>query len=75
LRKRQIGDMTGGLVLSVQGRAPYPATHWEGQWVILSATGELTGLHGQGEWWGPGAGGPYLWGDIDLGGRIHFGPN
>jgi hypothetical protein len=48
---------------------------WQGNWVILSATGELAGLHGQGAWWGPGAGGPELPGLIYYDGTYHFKPS
>jgi hypothetical protein len=30
---------------------PNAVTSLEGTWVIISASGELTGLHGQGTWW------------------------
>jgi Protein of unknown function (DUF3224) len=43
---------------------------WDGQWVIISGTGELANLHGQGSWGGPGFGavGPDIW----YSGQIHF---
>jgi Protein of unknown function (DUF3224) len=65
----------GTLEMSVVGKKPAGTdTEWEGLWVILSGTGELANLHGQGPWWGPGAPGPAVWGDIPYGGQIHFEP-
>ena len=48
----------------------YPSEDWYGQWVILSGTGELTNLHGQGTWGGPGFGaeGPDIW----YSGQVNF---
>jgi hypothetical protein len=66
---------TGTLEMSVVGKKPAgPGAQWEGKWVILSGTGELRNLHGQGTWWGPGASGPGVWGDIPYAGQIHFAP-
>jgi hypothetical protein len=70
-----VDGKTGSMVMSINGRAPAPATMWQGNWVILSATGELAGLHGQGAWWGPGAGGPGLPGFIEYDGNYHFKSN
>ena len=44
--------------------------NWDGQWVIISGTGELENLHGKGVWGGPGFGasGPDIW----YSGQIHF---
>ena len=64
---------TGSLEMRVNGTRPDPFTDWTGHWVITSGEGELTGLHGQGTWWGPGwqevVG---EWGEIHYSGKIHF---
>jgi hypothetical protein len=65
---------TGGLVMKVNGQLPDVESEWTGTWVIVSATGGLEGLHGQGSWWGPRAGGPGLPGDLDYDGNVHFDP-
>jgi hypothetical protein len=71
-----VDGRTGGLVMRTNGRlAADPGSEWTGQWVIVSATGELEGLHGQGKWWGPGAGGPGLPGFLEYDGKVHFHPN
>jgi hypothetical protein len=70
-----VDGKTGGVVISVNGRLADPTSEWTGNWVIVSATGELEGLRGQGKWWGPGAGGPGLEGHLDYEGQIHFEAN
>jgi hypothetical protein len=65
----------GTLEMSVVGGRPDEVTDWEGKWVILSGTGDLATLRGQGTWWGPGASGPEEWGDIYYSGQIHFEPD
>ena len=65
----------GTLVMSVNGSRPDEEADWTGRWVILSGTGELENLRGQGTWWGPGAPGPGEWGDIYYAGKVHFEPN
>jgi hypothetical protein len=64
---------SGTLVIQLVGkRTMWDAERfwWYGQWVIISGTGELENLRGQGNWWGPGFGamGP----DIFYSGQIHF---
>jgi hypothetical protein len=61
----------GGLVMSVNGTKP-AGSEWVGGWVILSGTGDLANLHGQGTWWGPGAPGWEQWGYVDYAGKYHF---
>jgi hypothetical protein len=70
-----VDGKTGGLTMSVSGRLADPTGEWTGNWFVVSATGELEGLHGQGKWWGPGAGGPGLPGHLDYDGKVHFHPN
>jgi hypothetical protein len=59
----------GTLVIQLVGWRYLPED-WYGQWLIISGTGELANLRGQGIWWGPGFGaeGP----DIFYSGQIHF---
>lgn len=65
------GKRSGTMEMSVVGQC-CDENGWDGQWVILSGTGELANLHGQGTWSGWGAGGPFVWGDVDYEGNIHF---
>jgi hypothetical protein len=59
----------GTLVIQLVGWRHLP-DDWVGQWVIIRGTGELTCLHGQGTWGGPGFGasGP----DISVSGQLHL---
>jgi len=59
----------GTLVIQLVGWRYLPED-WSGQWVIISGTGELANLHGQGTWGGPGFGAPGP--DIWYSGKIHF---
>ncbi len=68
-----VQDKSGTLIIQLVGkRTMWDAERfwWSGQWMIVSGTGELANLHGQGTWWGPGFGaeGP----DIFYSGQIHF---
>ncbi|MFN2139685.1 MAG: hypothetical protein ACK2U5_04345 [Candidatus Promineifilaceae bacterium] len=65
------GARSGTMEMSVVGQC-CDENGWDGQWVILSGTEELANLRGQGTWSGPGAGGPFVWGDVDYEGNIHF---
>jgi hypothetical protein len=69
-----VDGKSGTLEMSVVGDRPDGLSDWEGKWVILSGTGELASLRGQGTWWGPGAPGEGEQGDIYYAGRIHFEP-
>lgn len=66
-----IAGKQGGLVMSVAGTLPV-GSEWTGSWVILSGTGELENLRGQGAWWGPGAPDWEQWGYVDYAGNYHF---
>lgn len=71
-----VDGKTGGLVMAVGGRlSAEPGSEWTGRWVIVNATAELEGLRGQGNWWGPGAGGSGLLGSVEYEGKVHFDPN
>jgi len=69
-----VNGKEGTLKMSVVGSTPDAFTDWEGKWVIISGTGELANLRGQGIWWGPGAPDVGLWGDIYYSGDVHFEP-
>ena len=70
-----VAGRTGTLTMSVVGSRPDGLSDWEGKYVILSGTGELASLRGQGIWWGPGASAPGTWGDIYYEGNYHFEPD
>jgi hypothetical protein len=65
-----IGDKSGTIVMRLicKGSLTTTGTTLEGTWVIISATDELAGLHGQGTWWNipPGK--------LGYEGQIHFDP-
>ena len=63
-----VNGKSGTLVIQLVGKKP-DGQDWDGQWVILSGTGELADLRGRGTWGGPGFGamGPDLWYE----GKIH----
>ena len=67
-----VGSKSGGLVMRLHGKDSGPGTDWHGQWVILSGTGELANLNGQGTWWGPGYPPGIPNPTIFYEGRIHF---
>ena len=69
-----VDDKYGTLKMSVVGTRPDGLADWQGKSVILSGTGELANLRGQGTWWGPGAPAPEVWGDIYYAGNYHFEP-
>jgi len=71
-----VNGESGTLVIQLVGKRPMEPEpgNWHGQWVIISGTGDLANLHGQGTWWGPGYEGPEIPGerpDIYYG-QIHF---
>jgi hypothetical protein len=60
------GDRSGTLEMRIVGTSPDMAS-WEGTWVILSGTGDLATLRGQGTWEGaPGV--------LTYDGNYHFEP-
>ena len=66
---------SGTLVMRFLGKRPDATADWSsGKWVILSGTGELANLRGQGTWWGPGAPAPEVQGCVDYSGNYHFEP-
>ena len=50
-----LGGEEGTMVIQLVGRKP-AGGDWYGRWVILSGTGPLAKVRGQGTWWGPGFG-------------------
>jgi hypothetical protein len=69
-----VDGKSGTLVMSAVGKRADVFADWQGKWVILSGTGDLASLRGQGTWWGPGAPEVEQWGDIYYSGKIHFEP-
>jgi hypothetical protein len=69
-----VGSKTGGLIIRMVGKAEFGQI-WHGEWVILSGTDGLEGIHGQGTWSGQGAGGMNTWGYVHYEGWIHFEPD
>jgi hypothetical protein len=57
---------TGTLVIRWSGKGTAEG-QWTGQWVILSGTGDLEHLHGQGTWGG-------IYPTYPIAGKIHFDP-
>jgi hypothetical protein len=57
-----VGDKQGSMIIQLVGKKPAD-DDWSGQWVIISGTGELANVRGQGTWGGPGFGaaGPDIW--------------
>ena len=68
-----VDGKSGTMFMTFVGKKPDLFSDWAGTWVILSGTGELEALHGQGSWWGPGAPAPGFEGTIEYSGNIHFG--
>ncbi|MCP5094558.1 MAG: hypothetical protein GY943_03275 [Chloroflexi bacterium] len=50
----EVDGATGFVEMDVAGIRPDPFGDWDGEWIITSASGELEGLQGHGDWWGPG---------------------
>ena len=70
-----VDGKTGSLEMRVNGSRPDAFSEWTGKWVILSGSGELENLRGQGKWWGPGwQGDPAVYGVIPYDGNYHFSP-
>ena len=70
----KVDGKSGTLKMSVFGSRPDAFSDWQGKSVILSGTGDLANLRGQGTWWGPGAAAEGEWGDIYYEGNYHFEP-
>ncbi|MDH3399085.1 MAG: DUF3224 domain-containing protein [Acidimicrobiia bacterium] len=65
----EVDGKAGTLVIKANGSGPWPpgpgSGDWSGSWVILSGTGDLSNLRGQGSWWGP-------LGFLNYDGKVHF---
>jgi hypothetical protein len=70
IKECTVDGKTGGLVIFCAGKAEFHK-EWHGVWVILSGTGGLKGVYGQGIWWGMGAPGPGIPGSVEYAGWIH----
>jgi len=70
----EVDGRSGTLEISENGQCCDEQGHWQGNWAIVSGTGELANLRGQGTWFGPGAGGFGVWGDTEYEGNYHFEP-
>jgi len=68
-----VHDVYGSFVIHTVGKKP-EGLDWYGEWVIISGTGELEDLRGQGTWGGPGfdPSTPTVPGYIWYEGEIHF---
>ncbi|MFQ5838130.1 MAG: DUF3224 domain-containing protein [Thermoplasmata archaeon] len=70
-----VQEKAGTLEIQWTGNTRNDLGYWWFHWVIVSGTGELANLRGQGTGFGPGPAGPGAWGSADLSGKIHFAPN
>ncbi len=74
----EVDGKSGTMVIQLVGKITWwdaDRFWWYGQWVIISGTGGLANLRGQGTWWGPGFEGPEIPGerpDIYYSGQIRF---
>ena len=71
-----VSGKSGSLEMMMLGTRPDAFSEWQGTWVILSGTGALKNLHGEGTFWGLGYTGnpPEAPGRIDYAGKMHFDP-
>jgi hypothetical protein len=72
----EVQGKSGTLEMRVAGTKSDALSDWQGKWAIVSGTGDLATLRGQGTWWGPGYDptNPTEFGEIHYAGRIHFEP-
>ena len=64
-----VDGKSGTLVIQWVGNTKNDLGWWWFMWVILSGTGELANLRGEGTAWGPGPAG------VDYSGKMHFVPD
>lgn len=71
-----VGGKTGPLEMRANGVKASPEADWVGHWVILSGSGELENLRGNGTFWGPGwlESDPTAYGQIYYDGQVKFAP-
>ncbi len=63
-----VAGRTGSLVIKMVGTSPGDVANWTGTWRIISGTGELANLHGNGVTWNNGLM------DVHYEGQVHFDP-
>ena len=66
---------SGTLVIKWVGNTKNDLGYWWFEWTILSGTGELANLRGQGTGWGPGPEFLDEYGEVELSGKIVFMPD
>jgi len=66
-----VDGKSGTLVIRWAAHTTAETGLWSGQWVILSGTGDLANLRGQGTFWGPEEAGGFTY---PYSGWIHFDP-
>ncbi len=66
--KGEVAGKEGTLEMLFVGKSPGNIAEWSGTWRIISGTGDLADLHGNGEFWSNGM----L--DVHCEGRVHFAP-
>ena len=69
-----VNGKKGKLTMRLTGSRPDGESDWSGHWVILSGSGGLKNLRGQGTFEGPGSPGFGEEGDISYKGKVHFVP-
>ena len=62
----EVNGKSGTLTVMCVGVKSGDPQEWFGDWEIISGTGDLIGLQGEGTWWGPS-------GSLSYEGQIHFG--
>ena len=65
----------GTLEIRFVGKGLDEEVGFQGTWVILSGTGDLANLHGQGTWWGWGSDGVVGTPDLFYSGQVHQAPD
>jgi hypothetical protein len=68
----KVSGKKGTLAIQWVGNTKNEKGWWLFEWVILSGTGKLANLQGQGTGWGPGPAGLDVWGGADMSGKIVF---
>jgi len=63
-----VNGKSGTLLIQFEGKKAGDPLLWSGKWMILSGTGDLANLQGQGAFWGPSK-------NLEYSGWIHFDPS
>lgn len=69
-----LGSDPGTMEMILVGQIPPGGGWWYGTWTILSGTGGLENVHGQGIWYGPGMNFDPEVPDVWYEGLVHFDP-